>query len=411
MFKLSMAMSAILLASTSVSATSIYDYSFSSQVLKEIKPGLRSDTCKSFNKEVKAINKFIKDNKLPTTLLSTNLCTYIHVSEGQLENTLKFDKIWIYNNSNSWVDTLHEEVAVAREVELIVFSQPTATQYLYYSDANAVLEKQYYQLDTMQYFKGKGVLYNPFGAGLTAGVFNRSSNAIYANDVSCSGKETGTSCVPGGSGNSKYWILDKSSPQNSTDNTSVFQTETTSIGFSFDVSGEVSKEGPKAGVSAGFNFGYSTSNSRERKAVNVVSIKQSNDSGIKATWSLNPTTVATAPWMGAIGSPTSYAKSDEYFGASAYRDLDLSAKAQWRELVTESNCTPETNRDIKFTSDLYIERGAYDLEGSGTSARWDYSSDSVVEGKNISHSVTVRTQCQRDGQDNLVRVALSGILN
>ena len=115
--------------------------------------------------------------------------------------------------------------------------------------------------------------------------------------------------------------------------------------------------------------------------------------------------------MGVSKRPTSYAKSDEYFGASAYRDLDLSAKAQWRELVTESNCIPETNRDIKFTSDLYIERGAYDLEGSGTSARWDYSSDSVVEGKNLSHSVTVRTQCQRDGLGNLVRVALPGILN
>lgn len=411
MFKLRMVISAILFASTSVSATSIYDYSFSSQKLREIKPGLRSDTCKSFNKEVRAVNRFIKDNKLPTALLSTNLCTYMRVSEGQLENTLKFDKIWIYNKSNQWIDTLREEVAVTREVELIVFSQPTATQYLYYSDANAVLEKQYYQYKSLLNLGGKGVLYNPYGVGLTAGVFNRSSNAIYANDATCSGRDTRTSCVPGGRGNSKYWLLDKSSPKNSTDNSSFFQTETTSIGFSFDVSAEVSKEGPKAGVGAGFNFGYSTSDSRERKAVNVVSTKQSNDSGVKATWSLNPTTVAAAPFMGVNYRPTSYAKSDEYFGASAYRDLDLSAKAQWRELVTESNCIPETNRDIKFTSDLYIERGAYDLEGSGTSARWDYSSDSVVEGKNLSHSVTVRTQCQRDGLGNLVRVALPGILN
>jgi len=403
-------MSVVLLASTSASAASIRDYKFSAQLPKKITPELRSRTCKAFNKEVMAINRFIKDHDLPTKLVSTNLCTYIHVSKGQLEDTLSFDNIQILDHVDVHYNTLSEKVEVSQEIEMIVFAEPGVTQYLYYSDANAILKSQDYKLKSTK----KGVMYNFWGAGMTAGVFNRSSNAIYANDASCSGMNTGISCVPGGRSNSRYWILDHSSPLNSTDNATVFQTETTSMGFDFNVTGEVSKSGPSAQVNAGFNWGTSMSNGSERKAVNVVTIKQSNDSGIKATWYLDPSVVSAAPDMKGYNDSMSYARSDKYFGASAYRDLDLSSSAQWREIINKSNCNPEpekNNRDIKFTSDLYIERGAYDLESSGSSARWDYGSDSSFKRKNLSHSVKVLTQCQTDALGNLMRVVRPGILN
>ncbi|CAM3197255.1 hypothetical protein [Moritella viscosa] len=416
MFKLSTIVSAFLLASTSASATSIIDYSFATQNLKKITPELRASTCSAFNKEVMAINRFIIDNDLPTKLVSTNLCTYIHISEGQLENTLSFDSINLYNSTNSWAGAFSEKIDVTQEMELIVFSQPGVTQYLYYSDANAVLKKQGYKVQTPDaYAPGPlGVIYNPSGVGVTAAVFNRSSNAIYVTDAKCSGINSEESCVPGGRQNSKYWILDKISPLNSTDNATVFQTDTTSIGFDFSVTGGLNKDGPSAQISTGFNFGTSSSNGSERKAVNVVVVKEANDSGLKATWYLDPSVISAAPTMGTNSEPTSYEKSDKYFGASAYRDLDLSTNGQWREIINKSNCSPEpdkNNRDIKFTSDLYIERGAYDLEGSGSSARWDYSSDSNFIRKNLSHTVTVRTQCQTDALGGLIRVVLPGILN
>ena len=404
-------MSVVLLASTSASATSIRDYKFSAQLPKEITPELRSRTCKTFNKEVMAINRFIKDHDLPTKLVSTNLCTYIHVSKGQFEDTLSFDNIQILDKLDGHADTLHEKVEVSQEIEMIVFAEPGVTQYLYYSDVNAILRSQNYERDSNK----KGVMFDPFDAGMTAGVFNRSTSYILAYDADCSQVSTKITCVPGGRSNSRYWILDHSSPINSTDNATVFQTETTSMGFDFDLTGGASKSGPSAQVGAGFNFSTSTSNGRERKAVNIVTVKHSNDSGIKATWYLDPSVFSAAPRMGWSSLyPTSYARSDKYFGASAYRDLDLSSSANWREIINKSNCDPEpekNNRDIIFYSDLHIERGAYDLEGSGSSAYWDYGSDSSFKVKYLEDKVRVRTQCQIDAQGNLMRVVLPGILN
>jgi len=405
-------MSVVLLASTSASATSIIDYSFAKQQLQKITPELRSRTCKTFNKEVMAINRFIKDNDLPTKLVSNNLCTYIHVSKGQLEDTLSFDNIRILDKLDAHVDTLHEKVEVSQEIEMIVFAEPEVTQYLYYSDVNAILRSQKFKSDSNK----KGVMFDPFDAGITAGVFNRSASHILAVDADCSQVSTKITCVPGGRSNSRYWILDHSSPINSTDNATVFQTETTSMGFNFELTAGASKSGPSAPqVGTGFDFNTSTSNGSERKAVNVVTVKEPNDLGIKATWYLDPSVISAAPMMGWSSLyPMSYARSDKYFGASAYRDLDLSSSANWREMINKSNCNPEpgkNNRDIKFISNLYIERGAYDLESSGSSAHWDYGSDSSFKRKNLSHSVKVRTQCQTDALGNLMRVVRPGILN
>ena len=151
--------------------------------------------------------------------------------------------------------------------------------------------------------------------------------------------------------------------------------------------------------------------SRDRSVLTNSTIRLSDDIGIQSELSLSPSAVAALYAFGYNSGTSSIAISDERLGSSAWRDLIMPTANRWKESINSQNCTPNTTRNMYFTQELRLQRGAYDLDGSGSTAVWDYSSGSVSVDVNKNLRVSVSTMCRVDNNGNYYRTYKPGILN
>ncbi|WDE08750.1 hypothetical protein SG34_033150 [Thalassomonas viridans] len=422
MFKISITAVAVLL-STGASAVDLHDFGFPVERQAErFAPVIRENICKIFNAEVTAINSYITSNNLPDSLISTNLCSYIRSRHGQIEESGITFRYGIYSSGGGYQGDIIEKVDYTRDAELIILSQEGVTQYLFYVNGDVVLRDQQ-KTDRVGYvLPGYGASYNPYGDQLLSGVFNRVKSEISVRDAQYNGPEDGPRlsacaagelefCVPGGPDNSRYWSLeDGFYPKTSNTNTTLDTSETSSFGFNIGAELKGDRVGPSGGVSVNFSLSNSRTVGRERKVLGVNTVKYPSDIGVEVNYNLSPQAIYDLYAFGYTGVPSSLAISDERLGSYAWRELDITSNASWREYINSQNCTPNTERSMSFSHKLYIERGSYDLDGSGSSARWDYSTDSQYSRTWRDISLSAKTECQIDSDGNYFRTFKPGLL-
>lgn len=381
----------------------------------------REQTCRQYNQQVSIIRSSFENSELTTSVDFLNsLCSYIRLSDGQLEETLYDFQTIIYNRTDSHVGNLFERVDLTRKFELLILSQPNETKYVYYDDTDLRLGGQSYfprggtwpddyVVRTPEQFTAT---YNPYGVGLTYGVFHRvnSQSSITNGSPHCQNNYSGAGCLPGGAANSRYIELESDFiPQTTNQNTNLTVSESTSFGFDIGAEAKSNKE---VGVSVGFGASFSSTVSRERSVMTVRTTRASDDRGISSSYELSPSAVAALYGFGYSTSTSSPSISDERIGSSAWRDLAVPTAMRWREYVNSNNCSPGTTRSVGFNNKLTIPRGAYDLDGSGSTAVWHYE-DSTFQTATVTRhsSFTVNTECKVDTDGNRYRVHKSGILN
>ena len=139
----------------------------------------RQQVCNQYNQQVNIIkHNFAVTGTTSSIPFLESLCSYISLSDGQLEDSGLTFQYNIYDSNNSYAYTLTEKVDLTRNAELIILSQPGETKYLFFTDSDAVLRKQTRTggLVGSPFVAPANALtatYNPFGVGLTLGVFNR----------------------------------------------------------------------------------------------------------------------------------------------------------------------------------------------------------------------------------------------
>ncbi|WDE08913.1 hypothetical protein SG34_029695 [Thalassomonas viridans] len=389
----------------------------------------RQSACDAFNARVELINKYIVDNDLAgdNIQVSKNLCRYISMSEGQIENSgLEYRYI---NDVPIGLPlgrlTISETIDITREFELVMLSQAGTTRYLFYVDGDVVLRNQSF---TALF----GPLRNVSGSSLSAAlnsdkvlenVFHDSSIQVGAYEATDSATVCGRQdflspfgiilvddsfpeCIPGGKDNSSFWVLDDFFPQTSNTNTSLTIENSTTVGFSVGGSAGIDSSGPAAGLDVSFSAEKSTSTSKEVTVMGVSTVKSPNDVGIKAELTLSAEAItAIEPFDNIDLSAT-----DNILGSSAWRDLDISASATYREIVNTKNCKPKTTRKVGFYHLATVRRGAFDFDGDGSKARYD-EEDSEFRTRSVLDNMVINTECIAGANNKLYRVFKPGILN
>ena len=362
----------------------------------------RQQICDNFNAKVNLINRSIgQDNGA----MSSNLCRFLSLSKGQIEDgNIQFSYI-NYDSSNITDTQLTEFVDVTREMELIILSQPNLTQYLFYADGDAVLRRQ--ELD--HYLTGTKLRsatgnqmfasYNTWLAGSLSGVFN---NTRVKTTVSKVPEE------PGKRVNSRYWQLQEWFPKTSVSNKGYAVSTGTSLGFSIGANGEYEKGSPSLGASIDFSYSVDTSISSDESVVNSHTDQAPDDLGIHTTIDLNPIPISGLSGFHPIsGSQSSYvgdsSGTNTRLGQAAWKELDFSTFTGWKERLNSENCTPEVVRSMTFENTVEIERGQYDIEYSGSSAIFVHS-DKSASLKKFPFSVSVNTQCVKGSDGKYFRI-------
>ncbi|MCG7499718.1 hypothetical protein MHO82_22900 [Vibrio sp. Of7-15] len=411
LIKLNLLASSLLLSSGALATTFVFppNISFPSNVTfpisenaKNFAPLDRQQICENFNAKVNLINRSIGHNNGE---MSTNLCRFLSLSKGQLEDgNIKFSYI-NYDSENIKDTQLTEYVDVTREIELIILSQPNLTQYLFYADGDAVLRRQ--ELD--HYLTGTKLhsatgnqmfaSYNSWLVGSLSGVFNNTNV-----------KTTVTSVPeePGKKVNSRYWQLQEWFPKTSVSNKGYAVSTGTSLGFSIGANGEYEKGSPSLGASIDFSYSVDTSISSDESVVNSHTDQARDDLGIHTTIDLNPIPISLLSGFHAIrGNQSSYvgdsSGTNTRLGQAAWKELDFSTFAGWKERLNSENCTPGVVRSMTFDNTVELERGQYDIEYSGNSAIFDHS-DKSASLKKFPFSVSVNTQCVKGSDGKYFRV-------
>ncbi|PAJ71688.1 hypothetical protein CJF42_25380 [Pseudoalteromonas sp. NBT06-2] len=398
----------------------------------------REQICRQYNQQVKVIKNSFEEEGLDSTIgFLGSLCTHLSLSDGQLEDSGVTFNYPVYDDYNLWLYQFTEKVDVSRKIELLVLSQSGETRYLYFVDGDAVLREQSNSGGWVPHEAPPNFLkeqeikltaqYNAHGVGNTLGVFNRvNSKVIVTNHF-----PTGTNdpkidipnskknreclqnyrdngfCVPGGTSNSRYWELESYIPETSNTNTKLAISDTTSFGF--DIGANANAE-DGLGLSIGFSVETSSTVSTDKSVLVNSTIPLSNDLGISATYNLDPVAVAALYGFGYDSDTAGVAMSDSRLGSSAWRNLDLPLVTRFKETVNERNCIPDDTREMLFDYRLKLERGAYDLDGYGSRAAWDYS-QSYASKNTLRSTFIVSTECKIDKNGNYYRTHKPGIFS